>query len=392
MPVTIQFILLPTFFVLWCLAMFRNVLYQCIQRMVNQATASDAPDAATLPPMSIIVTAHEQCNELRQYLPAILEQEYPQPYEVLVVDMNSTDDSRMFLESMASRYPHLHIVQLPETARNVSPIRLALTLAIRAASHEWLVITQANCEPASPQWLVRMGQQCASAKDAQIVVGFTRFRRGQGWNGLRCRFFRTWQHILQLPYILRHGAYSADGTNLCYRRSFFFGHRGFGEDVNLLVGATEIMVNHNSTPTNTVTCLHPDAFMLQDSPQYSKWWHRERLFFMETRSHFRHRLPYRLKYFSHVCLTEAFTLCILATLLVEVFLFEAYIIASVVFVLWLIHAICRAIYYNRALTALGESRITLALPLLFHAIPWWDTTVWLQRLFMKKQVFQKKFI
>ena len=392
MTATLPFVVLGAYLVVWCLAMWRNRMYLGIQRMIAQAMRTAAPQADELPPMTVVVTAHEQGEALRRHLPTILEQEYPQPFEVLVVDMNSTDSTRQYLESLASSYPHLHTIRLPESVRNVSPIRLALTLAFRAAAHEWVTITQADCCPSSLQWLARMGQMCSRQPDTQIVCGHTQFVAAGGWNGLRCLFFRTWQQMLHLPYADRNGAYRADGTNLCYRRSLFLSHRGFAEDANLLVGATDIMVNLHSTPSNTRLCLHPDAFMLQDSPQYPRWWHRERLFFMETRTHFRRRSLYRLRYLGHVLLTWLFSLSTLAAVLVPLLFSRAYEVPIVVGLLWMTHFVVRLLYYGRAATALAARPMPLLLPLLLHWVAVWDASAWLQWRFANKQLFQKKFI
>lgn len=384
-------IILAVFLLLWCLDMLRNHRYIIIQKMVEADTGKDT-DCISLPTMSIIVPTYEQCNALRQNLPPLLEQEYPQDFEVIVVDMNSTDETRMYLESLEGRYPHLHVTQMPDTARSVSPIRLALTLGIRAASGEWVVLTQANCHPASEQWLMRLGKTCTEKKEFQIVMGYTRFIKGQGWNGLRCRFFRLWQQMLHLPFAIRHSAYRNEGTNLCYRRSYFLTHRGFAEHSNLLLGATDIMVNHHSTRLNTTVCLHQDAQMLQECPPYSKWWRQERLFFMETRHHFSHWVLYRLKYASHILLTEIFTLSAIVVIATESLLFHNYIMTAVAALLWIIHAVCRSIWFNRSARALGERPIQYALPLLLHLVPWWDTIAWFRWLFTKKKMFQKKYI
>ena len=383
--------ILLAYFALWALVMLLNVNYRCLGLMVRKTQALPAPSADQLPPMSIIVTACEQHNELRRNLPLMLEQEYSASYEVIVVDMNSTDDTPSLLEAMQDRYPHLHVVSVPDSARSISPTRLALTLGIRSANYDWTVLTQANCRPASVRWLTRLGQACTQKPETQIVMGYTSFRNGRRWNGLRCRFFRTWQQMLHLPYANRYGAYRCDATNLCYRRSLFLSHRGFADHSNLLVGATDIMVNHHSRPANTALCLHPDAFVWQQSPFHSRWWHQERLFFMETRRHFRRRHLYRLCYFRHVLQTVLFTLCTLAAVLYSLWK-SVYWLLAFVAILWLAHTICRAKCFNFTTRTLGERSFTLSLPLLLNLVPLWDIAARLRWSLTKEKTFQKKFI
>lgn len=386
-----EYIIIGTYAIVWCMAMLRCYGYLRMKRAVGKAKAK--PEPSDLPPLSVIIPTYEQCDALQRNLPTILKQEYPQTFEVIVVDMRSTDETLTYLESLAIRFPHLHVTRIPETARSVSLIRLALTLGIRAASHEWIVLTQPNCRPVSPDWLLRMGQTCSEKKETKMVLGYTQFRReAVSWNALRCRFFRLWQQMLHLPYALRHGAYRADGTNLCYRRSLFLQHRGFADHSNLLVGATDIMVNRNSTKENTAVCLHPDAFMEQETPRYARWWRQERLFFMETRRHFSQGLLYRLKYAGLVGLTWLFTLSTVGALLLSLLWLKDSLTAIVVAVLWVLHAICRAYTFTVSTKELGAHPIILTLPVLLHLIPLWDSIAWLHWLFTKKKTFQKKFI
>lgn len=344
-----------------------------------------------MPPVSIIITAHEQCDVLRRHLPAFLEQDYPSDYEVIVVDMNSGDETLSMLEGLQMRNPNLHVIKMPDSSRDVSLERLALTLGIRSANNEWLVLTQADCIPASAQWLSHMVSTCEKRPETQIVLGQSRFIGGHGWHGLRCRFFRARQQWLHLHHARRHGAYRCDGTNLCYRRSLFFEHRGFAEHANLLAGATDIMVNHHSTAQNTAVCMHPQAIILQDTPRHPSWWNRERLFFMETRHHFRHTFRYRFKYFTIASLLWLCTLLIVTTVILGL-IHHNYTAVGIAVALWLMYLGYCTFSFNRYLKSIGEPAIILALPLLLHLIPYWDTTAWLRWRFTDKHIFKKRFI
>ena len=344
-----------------------------------------------MPPVSIIITAHEQCDVLRRHLPAILEQDYPSEYEVIVVDMNSSDGTLSMLEAMQMRNPHLHVIKMPDSSRDVSLERLALTLGIRSASNEWLVLTHADCIPASAHWLRHMVSTCEAKPGTQIVVGQSRFVGGHGWHGLRCRFFRARQQWIHLHHARRYGAYRCDGTNLCYRRSLFFEHRGFAEHANLQAGATDIMVNHHSTAQNTAVCMHPQAIILQDTPRNPHWWSRERVFFMETRHHFRRTLRYRFTYFLCASLVWLCTL-LLTAVFVSSLVLHNYLAAGLSLGAWWVYMVYICFSFNRYLKSIGEPTIILALPLLLHLVLCWDTAAWLRWLFTDKNVFKKRFI
>jgi cellulose synthase/poly-beta-1,6-N-acetylglucosamine synthase-like glycosyltransferase len=342
-----------------------------------------------MPPVSIIITAHEQCDVLRRHLPAFLEQDYPADYEVIVVDMNSTDDTLPMLENLQRRNPNLHIVCLPDSARDVSPLRLALTLGIRSASNEWLVLSKADCIPASSHWLSHMISTCEARPETQIVLGQSRFVDGHGWHGLRCRFFRARQQWLHLYYAKRNGAYRCDGTNLCYRRSLFFEHRGFADHANLLAGATDIMVNHHSTARNTAVCTDPEAIILQDTPRNPDWWSRERLFFMETRQHMAHGLPYRLRYATALMAQLLWPIAAIA--LIAICWPNPYVLVPVG-LMWTALIAVRQWQFFLTTRALGIRPFHASLPLFLHLPLVWDLGAWLRWRMSDKKNYRKRFV
>lgn len=385
-------ILIIAYFTLWAIAMLRNREYLLFPKIMQEAGRVPAPQAAHTP-ISVIITTHEQCNALRHNLPLILEQEYQGEFEVIVVDMNSTDDTHRMIEQMQDLYPHLRLVTVPESARSVSPMRLALTLGMRSSANEWNVLTTAESRPASSHWLQRLAETFEADDNIQIVLGITHLTSLHAWRGMCCRFLQAWQQIIHTTWAKQNGPYRCLGTNLCYRRSLFFSHRGFADHANLLAGATDIMVNQNATPSNTALCLHPEAHMLQKVSSSRRFWNQERLFFMETRHHFRRTFAYRLRYFRHVSLTWFFTFATAGAILVEVLL-QHYILLALVALLWVAHYWQRHHHLRQALLATLTpklSSLTIALsPLLLHLVAIWDAQAWLRWNFSKKQTFEKK--
>jgi len=59
-----------------------------------------------MPPLSVILCARNEADNLRKILPAILEQDYPQ-FEVIVINDASTDETEDVLGFMEEKYPHL---------------------------------------------------------------------------------------------------------------------------------------------------------------------------------------------------------------------------------------------------------------------------------------------
>jgi cellulose synthase/poly-beta-1,6-N-acetylglucosamine synthase-like glycosyltransferase len=328
--------------------------------------------------------------QLRQTLPELLTQEYPADYEVIVVDMHSTDDTKDILEELEYTHPHLHHTHCPSTARDISLHRLALTLGIRAAAHEWVVLSEADCRPSGPQWLLHLMQPCTDDKDA--VLGVMRYDDERGWAARRRQFFHLWQQMRWLPEAMHSAPYRADEACLCYRRSHFMEHQGFAASANLEAGAATLLVNRHVKRGRCDVSLYPQAFVRQEQPPTRRW-RQDRLFFMETRHHFRRTFFYRLRYFRHVSLTWFFTFATAGAILVEVLL-QHYILLALVALLWVAHYCQRHHHLRQALQATLTpklSSLTIALsPILLHLVAIWDAQAWLRWNFSKKQTFEKK--
>ena len=105
-----------------------------------------------LPPLSVVICARNESENLRRNLPTILKQDYPD-FEVIVINDGSTDESEDLLSALEEEYPNLYHSFTPDSARYISRKKLALTLGIKASKHDWLVFTEADCAPVSNQWL-----------------------------------------------------------------------------------------------------------------------------------------------------------------------------------------------------------------------------------------------
>ena len=135
-----------------------------------------------MPPLSIIICARDESDNLLRNLPSILEQDYPN-FEVIVVNDGSTDESEDILKLMSARYPQLYHTFTPDGSRYLSRKKLALTLGIKASKHDWLVFTEANCKPTSNQWLRLMARNFTSKTD--IVLGYSNCQSNKGWTNKR---------------------------------------------------------------------------------------------------------------------------------------------------------------------------------------------------------------
>lgn len=380
--------------IVWLLALLSSVSMRRLGRLVGQARQLPLKNDA-LPPISIIVTAHNQVGLLQRNLPLMLEQYYPN-FEVIVVDMDSKDGTKDLLEKLEEEHHNLRHTFTPPTSRDISLTRLAITLGMKAATHDWALITQADCAPISHSWLRHMANSLCHHRSAEIVLGYTRYKNPQ-FGKRRMQHFHLWQQMQALPYALKHGAYRTGGENFLYNRQLFMQHQGFASSATLLTGATDILVNRNSTKHNTTICVHSEAVLEREMPQEKRMWQQERLFFQETRTHFRHRFLYRLCYAYRVAMHTLNQLMLLLSMSLGVYLAQDnslwYLLTAAAFLLGLTLFLAQGSSYNYTARIIEDRKQSYFRTAWYISLtPLWDLSAWLRHKFTSSKQFRKKYI
>ncbi|RYY65153.1 MAG: glycosyltransferase, partial [Chitinophagaceae bacterium] len=145
-------------------------------------------------PVSVIICARDEDENLVRHLPGVLLQQYPSTREVVVVNDNSLDDTRYVLEEFQKTYKDLHIVELQQEAKLIAGKKYPLSVGIKEAKHELLLLTDADCVPASEHWIYRM--QDAFDDGIEVVLGYGAYHRQKGFLNKAIRF-ETFHTALQ---------------------------------------------------------------------------------------------------------------------------------------------------------------------------------------------------
>ena len=224
--------------------------------------------------VSVIVAARNEAYNLADYLPALLEQDYPM-FEVIVIDDGSEDDTRSLLDNMAAHYPRLRRSFVPVQARIISSKKLALTLGIKAARYDYLLFTDADCRPASRHWIHEMMQGFAS-DNTQVVLGFGAYFKRKGLLNRLIRYDTLFSGLQYLGAARAGHPYMGVGRNLAYKKDWFFAHKGFASFLGEMAGDDDLLVNRNASAQETATVSTPDS--LTWSPpktHWRDWWHQK---------------------------------------------------------------------------------------------------------------------
>lgn len=263
-------LLLLAFLLLLMLFQYGYMLYffTAFPKMV-QKQSGDEQDAMKedLPPISLVVCARNELENLRKNLPLWLAQDYPQ-YEVVVVNDRSWDESDLWLDEMAEQHPPLKVRHLRDFDRHWIGKKFALTIGIKAASYDRLVLTDADCRPASPQWLLLMGQQ---ARKSSFVLGYGAYE-GKGGVTLMSKLETQLSALHWMSWASRGMAYMGVGRNLSYTRTTFLEKNGFSGHMHIPSGDDDLFVGRAAKGKTTSVCVHPQAFTYSPSPgSWKKW-------------------------------------------------------------------------------------------------------------------------
>lgn len=212
--------------------------------------------AVQKPGVSVIICAKNEEDNLRNNLPAILEQDYPN-YEVIVINDASDDETEMVLDKFKKEYAHLRTTFVPQNTKSISTKKLGLTLGIKAAKHDLLLFTDADCMPAGKDWVTLMMRNFDSK--AEFVLGYGAYNE---YPTLLNRLITYDTLFIGLQYIgmaLAKKPYMGVGRNLAYRKETFFKQNGFASSLHLFSGDDDLLVNKAATNSNTRVEVSKDS-------------------------------------------------------------------------------------------------------------------------------------
>ena len=220
--------------------------------------------------VSVIICARDEADNLAKNLPGALVQDYKTTHEVIVVNDNSYDDSKYVLEELKRTFRQLHVVELTQEAKMIPGKKFPLSIGIKSAKYEIVLLTDADCVPASEHWITSM--QEVYDDNTEIVLGYGAYFKKKGLLNKIIRW-ETFHAALQyFSYALAGTAYMGVGRNLSYKKAIFYRHKGFSAHNNIPGGDDDLFINMAATRSNTKINLNKDSFTLSKPALSWKQW------------------------------------------------------------------------------------------------------------------------
>ena len=248
-------------------------------------------------PISVIIFAKNNAENLSNFLPSILTQKYKN-FEVVLIDNNSTDRTQKVINSFAKIHSNIHIVNVENNEAFWGSKKYAMTLGIKVAKHEHLLFTEANSRPISEHWISEMSMEFSNEKT--IVLGYSSFEKQKNIANFLIRFYHFLTAIQFLNFTKLGMPFMADGKNLAYKKEDFYRAKGFINHMKQDLGEDDLFIQDASNEINTTYCISKNSFVeTANFSTLSDWFFLQRKkFFLRKKYKLKHRFLLSLFTFS----------------------------------------------------------------------------------------------
>lgn len=314
------------------------------------------------PKVSILLTPNDNAEQLTRHLDAYLSQDYPAGYEVIVVTRKGDHETDDILKRYAANQ-HIRTTFIPETSRYMPLEKLAVTIGVKAAKNEWVMLADICCKPDSDQWLAAMAGQCGD--NVNLVMSHTRYEE-------TTHAFRRFERLCKELYLMRETlsgqAYRTDSGALLFRKSDFMAGEGYRGNLKYLRGEYDFLVNKYATPGSAVIVLDRCAWLTEEEPT-NKHWLGKHLFYIENRQHLERNAEHRSRYNLHQTILHANYLLELAAMVLAAITLR-WLLLAVAVVAMVVAMVLRTSIARKALQAWDEPVAAFKIPFYELRLAW----------------------
>lgn len=221
------------------------------------------------PAVSVVVPLFsEDYTYMDERLPLLLNQNYTNAFEVVVVYVGSDNDFYEELSNMRLRHPNLIVTKIQYNPRFPISVKMAINVGIKSSHNEHLLITTTDATPASDQWLQMMGK---AFMRGEIVLGYTAIEQGKGLTNYLIRLSRMQISVYWLARAVRGLTYRGSRSNIGFTKSLYFGVKGFTH-LNMNIGENDLFIQSIAHDNNASVVLIPKGRMIERQWGGMKWW------------------------------------------------------------------------------------------------------------------------
>lgn len=253
------------------------------------------------PPISVLICAKNEAENIRTFLPSIISQNYQGSFEIVLINDRSTDTTGDVFKEFAEKHDSIKVVTIDDCENFWGNKKYALTLGIKAASHEHLLFTDADCKPKSENWIQEMASSFSRGKN--IVLGYGSYQKiKSSFLNKIIRYETVLTAIQYFSYAKIGLPYMGVGRNLAYTKTNFFKVNGFIKHIKIKSGDDDLFINEVATSKNTTISIEEESFTESIPKQTFNEWIRQKRRHISTANHYKvkHKVALGIFYISQI--------------------------------------------------------------------------------------------
>ncbi len=254
-----------------------NYIINCLPLSLLKTTRMASGEK--LEPVSVVICAKNEDENLTEFLPKVLTQDYPD-FEVIVVNDCSWDNTENVIDEFAKIFPNLRKASIKEDGYYKHGKKFAILVGIKATTHNRMVFTDADCYPSSNQWLKEMAKGFTDSKE--IILGYGAYEKQKGFLNKLIRFDAFMIGVNYLSGAIKNKAYMGVGRNLAYAKDLFYKQKGFSNHYHINSGDDDLFVNQAANNKNVNVVVDKNAITYSLAKKTFRDWRLQKVRHLST--------------------------------------------------------------------------------------------------------------
>ena len=323
--------------------------------------------------VSVVIYAKNDAENLKAFLPSVIEQDYPN-FEIVLINNASYDKTLKVMNHFAASHQNIKIVDVKNIEAFWGNKKYALTLGIKASKNDYLLFIDANCKPLSNKWIYEMSSNFSDKKT--IILGhkgFTKIKKS--FLNKIIRFESSVKAISCFAFTKLGKPFIGVSNNIAYTKTMFFNANGFMNHIKVPNGEAELFVNQIANSTNTTICFSKESFTESMPATSFKHWFKQKKH--DTLSLLKYKQNHKIL-IGFIYITQLLFWFLIILLLS--FAYKWHIVGS----LLLFYLILQYIIYGISLKKLNENDLLIWIPFLELFLISVQLTIFIHNLIFKR--------
>lgn len=348
-------------------------------RIPRQKKDDNAEEETAATPVSVVIIAHDNAPELKKHLTAYLTQDYPAGYEIIVVaDKNDPETEDVI--KLFGKNNNLYATFLPTSSYYISRRKLAVTVGMKAAHNDWVIVTDAWCMPDSDKWIDSIAKECK--KDKDIVLGYTHYEEDAS---LHCHYEHLRNALYNMDRALGTNAYGTCSPLIAIRKDLFLKEDGYVGNLQYARGEYDFLINKFGKDYRSSIVFSQDSMSTELMP-VKKLWINKHLHHISYRKDMKGRFFMSFIYNADMIMMHLCNIWIIAGIIYGI-LTQDFILLGAAILAFILEYALRAIVASRAIKLFNADMSAAIVPLLDFIQPLHDMMWKIRYIFADKYDF-----